>query len=553
MKKNISINLFGAIYAIDEDAYELLKKYQENMRSYFSKKEGGEEIADDIEHRVGELMAELKAEGLEAVSIEHIEQIINRIGNPEQMNDPASEQEATSEAPCEQEAPKSRRLYRDPQDAMVGGVMSGLAHFFGFGDPTFLRLAMVALCIFSFSTILIIYIVLWIIVPQAVTAEERLRMKGRPINSTTLNEEIVSGVKQAKDFVQSKQTHNKARGCLNSLLQFIVGLCKIAALVGGFLVLICLVVSIAGLITIGSMSPLGAIDPYFNSFDELEMLKAIPSIKWQLVVGIFCLLVALLMPIFFLMRWLFKWKQKNSSPATRFGLISVWILSVCITIGLGTSIVAQIEHAMGLKVQEKLIHNGIMLSSDSWRHINNGGWTLDNFSGWDMNLSQYCTSVCDGNQQMYFYFRPDHRSICGSKVRLSRKASLPAGNYRLEGLAFANGSGSFVYAIPGDSSTILEMVPITEHKGVGNLSEIDWKQSRDISFFSSVKNEAKWDSISKAGRKWNLLLSESFKHPGGDIEYGLVCDPSFTKHPWNGTEPFFLDLVVTNADKESTK
>ena len=144
MKKNISINLFGAIYAIDEDAYELLKKYQENMRSYFSKKEGGEEIADDIEHRVGELMAELKAEGLEAVSIEHIEQIINRIGNPEQMNDPASEQEATSEAPCEQEAPKSRRLYRDPQDAMVGGVMSGLAHFFGFGDPTFLRLAMAA-------------------------------------------------------------------------------------------------------------------------------------------------------------------------------------------------------------------------------------------------------------------------------------------------------------------------------------------------------------------------------------------------------------------------
>ena len=139
MKKNITINLFGATYAIDEDAYELLKKYQDNMRSYFSKKEGGEEIADDIEHRVAELMAELRANGVEAISIEHVEQIINRIGNPEQMNEPASEQDVTTEEACEQKESGRRRLYRDPQDSMLGGVISGLSHFFGFGDPPLLR------------------------------------------------------------------------------------------------------------------------------------------------------------------------------------------------------------------------------------------------------------------------------------------------------------------------------------------------------------------------------------------------------------------------------
>ena len=81
MKKNININLFGTLYSIDEDAYELLKKYQDNMRSYYSRREGGEEIADDVEHRVAELFAELRKQGFEAITIEQVEEIIHRIGD----------------------------------------------------------------------------------------------------------------------------------------------------------------------------------------------------------------------------------------------------------------------------------------------------------------------------------------------------------------------------------------------------------------------------------------------------------------------------------------
>ncbi len=91
MKKNITINLFGALYNIDEDAYDLLFRYQEDMKRYFAGREGGEEIADDIEHRVAELMAELKASGVEAITIEHIEAIIRRIGSPEQLDGDAEE------------------------------------------------------------------------------------------------------------------------------------------------------------------------------------------------------------------------------------------------------------------------------------------------------------------------------------------------------------------------------------------------------------------------------------------------------------------------------
>ena len=93
MKKNITINLFGQLYAIDEDAYELLKKYEDTLRAYFSKQEGGDEIADDIEHRVAELLSELKEQGYEAICIEQVQDIIGRIGNPEQMGSDENESE----------------------------------------------------------------------------------------------------------------------------------------------------------------------------------------------------------------------------------------------------------------------------------------------------------------------------------------------------------------------------------------------------------------------------------------------------------------------------
>ena len=81
MKKNISINICGTIYSIDEDAYQLLEHYLDSMKRYFSQ-EGEEEISDDIEHRVAELLWEQKHNGKDAVSIEMVKEIIEKIGNP---------------------------------------------------------------------------------------------------------------------------------------------------------------------------------------------------------------------------------------------------------------------------------------------------------------------------------------------------------------------------------------------------------------------------------------------------------------------------------------
>lgn len=89
MKKNITINMQGRLYAIDEDAYELLKQYEDSLRGYFSSKEGGHEIVDDIEARIAELFDDVVASGKAAIDIADVQRIISRMGNPQQMDDSA--------------------------------------------------------------------------------------------------------------------------------------------------------------------------------------------------------------------------------------------------------------------------------------------------------------------------------------------------------------------------------------------------------------------------------------------------------------------------------
>ena len=156
MKKNISINLYGTLYNIDDDAYALLDNYLKSMQRCFNQENGGEEVADDIEHRVAELLWQKKEAGMEAVSIEQVKDIIATIGKPEEIG---GEEEVTqgekgetqAEDECEGRSNSffeasfsfrsKRKLYRSADDQKVAGVCSGLATYFGVGSPLAWRLA----------------------------------------------------------------------------------------------------------------------------------------------------------------------------------------------------------------------------------------------------------------------------------------------------------------------------------------------------------------------------------------------------------------------------
>lgn len=202
MKKNININLFGTLYAIDEDACTLLENYLDNMRSYFAKRDGGDEIYDDIEHRVAEHLWSLKENGQAAVDINNVKQIISSIGNPDEMESGVEEADeyqaegtpgaeagdatnrqnednnvnSQDEANRQNEANGSygkdedannngegkwtdrvlhhvstHRFYRDGKDKIGGGVISGLCHYCGGGDIVVWRVATVLFIMAAFA------------------------------------------------------------------------------------------------------------------------------------------------------------------------------------------------------------------------------------------------------------------------------------------------------------------------------------------------------------------------------------------------------------------
>ena len=260
MKRNFSINLFGTLYNIDEDAFELLKQYEDNMRHYFSHEPEGAEICNDIECRVAELLSELKAQGTEAVSIEHVQDIIRRIGDPAEWTDSAEGHEQANPADTGSDSQgetsgeqkgilgftarlNGRKLYRDPDNKVLGGVMAGLAQWSGKGDPTLWRIVLVLLLFFSFSIVGIIYLVLWAVIPEARTAEDRLRMRGEDVTPLGVSEEVMRMSEQAsaKDSAQSRQSG--AMGCLG----FFIKLVLIAGGVGVCLILTAVLTAFAGI------------------------------------------------------------------------------------------------------------------------------------------------------------------------------------------------------------------------------------------------------------------------------------------------------------------
>ena len=254
MKKNISINLFGTLYNIDEDAYNLLESYLKSMQRYFSRQEGGEEVADDIEHRVAELLWQRREAGMSAINIETVKEIIDTIGNAEQIaGESKSEgqyarsegQYARTEGPGEnrfrenfnqladdvdrfardaydkgRQHVKTHRFYRCADDKVLGGVCSGIAKYFDAGDPLIWRLGAIALTLLGIGLPLpIIYIVLWLVTPAAITPEDRLRQQGKEITPDNLAQQVM-------DDSEPIVVKNENKGCLKAIL-IVIAICAI--------------------------------------------------------------------------------------------------------------------------------------------------------------------------------------------------------------------------------------------------------------------------------------------------------------------------------------
>jgi phage shock protein PspC (stress-responsive transcriptional regulator) len=212
MRKTLNINLGGMAFIIDENAFELLHNYLEALKRKFNNEAERTEIMNDIESRIGELLSQRLDKSKEVIGIEDVQFVTDAMGKPDDIaggeteeagNTTTGQTTTTGAASSAPGASIKKRLFRDPDDAKIGGVISGLCHFFGIQDPVWMRIAALILIFFTSGVIIFVYILLLIIVPKAQTAAEKLQMKGEPVNINTIEKEIKDAANRAGESVNS--------------------------------------------------------------------------------------------------------------------------------------------------------------------------------------------------------------------------------------------------------------------------------------------------------------------------------------------------------------
>ena len=224
MKKTLTVNLGGTVFNIDEDAYRLLDNYLMNLKAHFRKEAGADEIVDDIERRISELLAEKLDGNRQVITLADVEGVIARMGKPEEMDDADRESEQRagegygpgSWTRSEETVKVRRRLFRDPDNKVLGGVCSGLAAYLGW-DTTLVRLLLFVILIFGYGTLIPIYIVCWIIIPEARTAAEKLSMHGEAVTVENIGKTVTGGFERMADGVNSYMCSDKPRTLLQRI------------------------------------------------------------------------------------------------------------------------------------------------------------------------------------------------------------------------------------------------------------------------------------------------------------------------------------------------
>jgi phage shock protein PspC (stress-responsive transcriptional regulator) len=235
MNKTVTINISGIIFHIEEDAYDSLSKYLSTIKGYFSNTDGGNEIMGDIEARIAELLQARINPGKQVILMSDVEQVMNVMGKPEDFGaDPSANNQKEEQAPQQEHEKVKRRLFRDPDERVIGGVCSGLAAYFDI-DTVWVRLAMFLLIFFG-GISLWVYIILWIIIPRAITTAEKFAMRGESANINNILKNFKEEAEDVKNRFKDHRYGDSVRSNASRVLNAIFGI--MGRLIGLFLFLI---------------------------------------------------------------------------------------------------------------------------------------------------------------------------------------------------------------------------------------------------------------------------------------------------------------------------
>ena len=338
MNKTVNINLGGMFFHIDEDAYQKLTRYFDAIKRSLSNSNGQDEIIKDIEMRIAELVSEKHTNEKQVINITEIDQIIAVMGQPEDYRIDNDDEEPKKATYASNDNFGRKKLYRDKEGSMIGGVLSGLGYYFGI-DKVWLRVFLLIAILF-YGTGILAYIILWIVMPEAVTTTEKLEMKGEPITISNIEKKVreeyenlsekIKGVDYDKMGNQVKNSANKIGG---SFGDFILTILRIFAKFIGIILIITslsmLVSLLIGVFTLGS-----------GAFIEFPWQSFIEAGTFDYPIWTFGLLMFFVIgiPFFFLLLLGFKLLSSSTSsignPA-KYTLLAIWIISVALAASLG--------------------------------------------------------------------------------------------------------------------------------------------------------------------------------------------------------------------------
>ncbi len=217
MNNIVNIRMGHYVLAADEDAAQELSKYTEALKKRYANEEGAAEIVTDIEERIGELLQQKQTISNRNFTIlKDVAAVLLQMGPIE--GDEATENSASSPSQKFNERP-AKRLFRDTENSLLGGVSSGFASYFNI-DPVVVRLLwVVSVFIFGFGVPL--YIVLWIIVPEAKTTAEKLMMKGQTPNLQNIEENVKAEFRRVEQNFNAAGGRERFSRFVNSMVGFI--------------------------------------------------------------------------------------------------------------------------------------------------------------------------------------------------------------------------------------------------------------------------------------------------------------------------------------------
>ena len=337
MNKTVNINLGGMFFHIDEDAYQKLTRYFEAIKRSLSSANGQDEIIKDIELRIAELITEKHSNNKHVINLKVLDEIIAVMGQPEDYRIDLDEDEpqkndftATNKV--------SKKLYRDKDKGSIAGVCTGLGHYFGI-EAVWIKIAFLLLATTSFG--FIAYIILWIVMPVAVTTSEKLEMTGEPITISNIEKKVREEYETVSEKLKNANYDKMGNQVKTGFAKFVsevgdvsLSIFKIFAKILGVIIIMSslaiLIILFIGVFTIGSTA--------FIEFPWQDFVNAGNFSDYPIWAFGLLMFLAVGIPFFFLLLLGFKLLSpsvKSIGNIAKYTLIALWSIAIGLLISLG--------------------------------------------------------------------------------------------------------------------------------------------------------------------------------------------------------------------------